>query len=174
MKAPLQKRISGSRDPQSKTSHPTDPSRAPFKAPFEAQGEQGEQGRPFDSSRASQGKQGKSVGHPKRQISPKIGGAEFRAKADPSLVRRADSLVMRNIIFGSSESVAAETENSCHVIRSNGSWDVGRFGRVIFFARINNAAPPAHARQLASQFHSESDVYLFYRECQTLKNWAAG
>ena len=78
--------------PTKQKHHATDPSRAPFEG-------QGEQGKPFDSSRASQGKQGKRDGTPKRQIFPKMGGTEFRAKADPSLVHRsADSLVMATFL----------------------------------------------------------------------------
>jgi hypothetical protein len=94
------------------------------------------------------------------------GGTEFRPKADPSLVRRMSGLARDDNVFGSSESAMAEEENSCHLVRTKGNWDVGRFGRLIFFAKTSKAAPPAH-EALAPQPHPEAGIYLFYRERQT-------
>jgi len=100
--------------------------------------------------------QARGVGHPKRQICPKWAALNLDRKADPSLVHRADSLVMTTFLdrararrFGLSESVAVETENSCYRIRTKGEWDVGRFRRAKFLTRINTAAPPTRPTRLA-------------------------
>jgi hypothetical protein len=53
------------------------------------------------------------------------------------------------------------TENSCHRVRIKGNWDVGRFGRVIFFARINTAAPPAYARLTRPAVHLKQ-AYIYF------------
>ncbi len=58
----------------------------------------------------------------------------------------------------------AEMENFCHRVRTKGNWDVGRFGRVKFLARINHAAPPACARPYAGRARPaglrEAGVYI--------------
>ncbi len=91
-------------------------------------------------------------------------GQERRSLSRPPVgeLTRDDNIIF---IFGSSESVGVKGENFCHRVRTKGNWDVGRFGRVFFLARINSTAPPAH-EALAPQSHPEAGVHLFYRERQ--------
>jgi len=45
----------------------------------------------------------------------------------------------------------AGTENFCHRIRTKGSWDVGRFGRVIFLELGLGRHKPLYERSLGSR-----------------------
>ena len=63
-----------------------------------------------------------------------MSGTEFRGEGRALFRPPEGGLARDDNIFGSSESVMAETENSCHRVRTKGNWDVGRFGRVKFFS----------------------------------------
>ena len=86
-------KTSRSRDPQSMTTHPSGPSRAPFDAPSQLRTSQG----PLTGA-------SKRGGAPEKVNLPQMGCTEFRPKSR-SLSRPPGGLARDDNIFGSSESV---------------------------------------------------------------------
>jgi hypothetical protein len=70
--------------------------------------------------------------HPKRQISPKMGGTQLSMESRSLSRPPVGGLARDDNIFGSSESVTAGRVNFWHRVRTNDNWDVGRFRRVNF------------------------------------------